>query len=105
MSAVTLPPARQATAHVPQPVAADAAAKEIGVGEEPRHTPVAVEERVNPHQTVVGRRQSYDRAHAVLFGRVVEECEALEETVQSFGRGRDVSADLHEPRAQVTGLD
>jgi hypothetical protein len=60
---------------------------------------------VDPHQPVVRRGKRYQRAHAVLLGRVVEEGEALAEPVQRPVDGRVVSAHLHEPRAEVSRLD
>jgi hypothetical protein len=42
--------------------------------------PVAVEQWVYAHQSVVSRCQSYEWAHAVLFSRIVEEGEAFKES-------------------------
>src|SRR5215204_2475654 len=102
MSTVTLPPARQATAYIPQPVADDSVAEEVGVGEEPRHLTVAVEERVDPRQPVVRRGECDERAHAVLFCGVVEEGEALVELGEHLGFGRDVPAHLEVSFAKRT---
>ena len=45
--------AGQAAGHGPEPVAGHADARQVGVGEEPGHPPVAVEERVDPGEPVV----------------------------------------------------
>jgi hypothetical protein len=89
----------------PEPVSADAGTAEIGIREQPRHTPVSVEEWVDPEQSMVTGRNCDDLIEPFQPGGIVGLGEPLQEARHRGRRRRDVAADVDLLLAKLAGYD
>jgi hypothetical protein len=64
---VIVPPPGKTTADVPEAIAVQRQALKTGISVEPGHTTIAVEEGVDPHQSMMRRCGSDKRHDSVMF--------------------------------------
>ena len=95
-------PGKTAT-DVPETVAMQRQAAEAGIGIEAGHSAVAVEKRVNPHQTVMRCSRHNERSNPMMLGRRISICESLQECRQFFRYQSDMKSDFHFAMTGLTG--
>jgi hypothetical protein len=98
---IAVPVAGQASTDIPKSITANWNKLKAGVCIEPRDPAVAIKERMNPHQPVVGRRNGNHRRYAMVATPPVKITKPLQEQGDIFMGRADMFTDFDVPMPQL----